>query len=193
MTSTPDRLNRSVFTVLGLILLVAGVYGLLRGYGVFGDTAAQESLLTGRITGLLGRIGDLFWPLMALLFLIIAYLAWRWLRAQLTGNPSVSEVDLTRDPEAGRTRLSASSATAALTQDIQGDPAVRSAKAKMVENGRDPDVDLQVEVAEDADLEGIRRRIEEEALVRFARAIQAEQVKGHLRFGLSSSSGRSVR
>lgn len=193
MSSTPDRLNRAMFTLFGLLLMAAGIYGLLRGYGVFGDTQAQESLLTGRITGFFGRTGDFLWPITAVVFLLIAYLAWRWLKAQLTGTPSVSDIDLTRDPAGGRTRLRTSGATTALARDIEADPAVRSAKARMLSDGQKPEVDVEVEVAEDADFDAVRRRIEEVAFARFAQAIEAPELAGHLRLGLAPGSGRSVR
>jgi hypothetical protein len=33
----PDRLNALVLTLLALILIGVGAYGLARGYGAFGD------------------------------------------------------------------------------------------------------------------------------------------------------------
>ncbi|MDQ3752991.1 MAG: alkaline shock response membrane anchor protein AmaP, partial [Actinomycetota bacterium] len=152
MSSTPDTLNRTVFTLLGILLVAAGVYGVARGYGAFGSTQAQEPLLTGGITGFFGRIDDWFWPLMALVALIVAYLAYRWLKAQLTSAPSVSELDFTRDPAEGRTTLRASGLTSALSDDLEQDPAVRSANVRMVEDGSRPEVDIDVEVSEDAPL-----------------------------------------
>ncbi len=184
MSSTPDTLNRTVFTLLGILLVAAGVYGVARGYGAFGSTQAQEPLLTGGITGFFGRIDDWFWPLMALVALIVAYLAYRWLKAQLTSAPSVSELDFTRDPAEGRTTLRASGLTSALSDDLEQDPAIRSANVRMVEDGSRPEVDIDVEVSEDAPLTEVRRRIATDALARFSTALESESVRGHLRIGL---------
>lgn len=192
MSSTPDAANRTVFTILGVILVAAGGYGLARSFGAFGDTQADESLLTGRLTGNVSRIDDWFWPLVALAFLLLAYLFWRWLRAQLSPSPSVSEIDLTRDSEEGRTRLTASGATEALTEDIRSDPAVRSASARIREDGRSPEVDVKLEVAENFDIDAVRRRIEDGALQRFGQAVEAESVRAHLAIGLSEATGRTV-
>lgn len=194
MSSTPDALNRTIFTFLGIVLIVAGGYGLARGYGVFGSTQAQEPLLTGGITGFFTRIDDWFWPVVALVALILAYLAYRWLKAQLTPNPSVSELDLTRDPAEGRTTLRASGLTSALSDDLEQDPAVRSASVRMVEDGSRPEVDVDLDVAEDAGLGDVRRRIETGALARFASALESDSVKGHLRIGLvPPERGRNLR
>lgn len=194
MSSTPDALNRTVFTLLGILLIAAGAYGVARGYGAFGSTQAQEPLLTGGITDFFGRIDDWFWPVAALVALIIAYLAYRWLRAQLTPSPSVSELDLTRDPAEGRTTLRASGLTSALSDDIEQDPAVRSARVRMVEDGSRPEVDMDVDVSEDADLNSVRRRIETDAMQRFSSALESDSVTGHLRIGLAPrESGRTLQ
>ena len=184
MSSTPDTLNRTVFTLLGILLIAGGVYGVARGYGAFGSTQAHEPLLTGGITGFFGRIDDWFWPLMALFALIVAYLAYRWLKAQLTPTPSVSELDFTRDPAEGRTTLRASGLTSALSDDLERDPAVRSANVRMVQDGSRPEVDVDVEVSEDAPLSEVRRRIATDALARFSTALESDSVRGHLRIGL---------
>lgn len=184
MSSTPDALNRTVFTLLGILLIAAGAYGVARGYGAFGSTQAEEPLLTGGITGFFGRIDDWFWPVVALVALILAYLAYRWLKAQLTPTPSVSDLDLTRDPAEGRTTLRASGLTSALSDDIERDPAVHSAHVRMLEDGGRPEVDVDLDVSEDATLGEVRRRIETEVLGRFSSALESDSVKGHLRIGL---------
>jgi hypothetical protein len=193
MSSTPDALNRTVFTILGLVLLAAGAYGLARSLGAFGDTQADESLLTSRITGNFSRIDDWFWPLVAFVFLVLAYLFWRWLKAQLTPAPSVSEIDLSRDSAEGRTRLLSSGATSALAEDIQRDPAVQSASARVRDDGRTPEVDVRVDIAENFDVDAARRRIEDEALQRFAQAVEADSVRAHLQIALAEATGRTVR
>jgi hypothetical protein len=189
MSSTPDALNRTVFTLLGVILIAAGAYGVARGYGAFGSTQAQEPLLTAGITGFFGRIDNWFWPLVALVALILAYLAYRWLKAQLTPTPSVAELDLTRDPAEGRTTLRASGLTSALSDDIEQDPAVRSARVRMREDGRRPEVDVDVDVMDDAGLSEVRQRLESGALARFSSALETDSVTGHLRIGLVPAEG----
>ena len=184
MSSTPDTLNRSVFTLIGILLIAAGVYGMARGYGAFGSTQAQEPLLTGGITGFFGRIDDWFWPVLALVALILAYLAYRWLKAQLSTAPSVSELDFTRDPAEGRTTVRASGLASALSDDLERDPAIRFANVRMVEDGHRPEVDIDLEVSEGVRLSEVRRRIETDALTRFSTALESDSVTGHLRIDL---------
>ncbi|MDQ3752773.1 MAG: hypothetical protein M3333_07770, partial [Actinomycetota bacterium] len=71
-----------------------------------------------------------------------------------------------------------------LSDDLEQDPAVRSANVRMVEDGSRPEVDIDVEVSEDAPLTEVRRRIATDALARFSSALESESVRGHLRIGL---------
>ena len=67
MSSTPDRLNRAMFTLFGLLLVAAGIYGLLRGYFHGADDDNVDALQHARLlsvtlpsgSGCLGRcLGD---------------------------------------------------------------------------------------------------------------------------------------
>ena len=40
-----DLLNRTVLTIVAVVLGAAGVYGLLRAEGAFGDVESEEALL----------------------------------------------------------------------------------------------------------------------------------------------------
>ena len=76
------RTNRVIIGVIGLILLAAGVAGLLAAFGVFGSTLEDEAVLSGRVDRFTER-QDWFWPALAALTGIIALLALWWLIAQL--------------------------------------------------------------------------------------------------------------
>ena len=72
MRRGPDRLNAAVLTVLALALVGVGAYGLARGYGAFGDARAAAPILTEDVRSFVSRNGDWFWPVAAVLSLLVA-------------------------------------------------------------------------------------------------------------------------
>ena len=188
----PDRLNRTLLTVLGAILLAAGAYGLARSLGAFGQDQARDPLLLDSIRNFAGRNGEWFWPVVAVVCLILAYLAYRWLRAQIRPGPRLGYIDLPPMSHLGRTRVTAGAATAALAADIESYPEVQSASARLLADGSHPDVDVRVNIFDDADSAQVRRRIEERAFPRFRQALEAEDLRAHVRIGLSEPAGRFV-
>ena len=189
----PDRLNRTLLAILGLLLLAAGLYGLLRGGGAFGQDQADDPLLLEGVRDFVGDNAAWFWPLAAVLSLVIAYLAYRWLRAHIRSGPAVGHINLASDSPLGWTRVRAAGAADALSSDIESYPGVLSASARVLTDGTQPEVELGVEVTDDADLAEIRRRIEEHALPRFRRALEVEDLLAQIRFNLGEPAGRSVR
>lgn len=191
MKRQPDRLNTAVLTVLALALLGVGGYGLARGYGAFGDARASESVLTDDVRNDVARNANWFWPLAAVLAVLVAWLGLRWLLAQIHA-PAVSRLPVRADGP-GHTELVASGATAALARDIEEYSGVRSARARMVDDHPSPEVELTVDVADDADVGSVRRRIEDHALPRFRTALEATEVRSRLHLRLAGPAARTVR
>lgn len=191
MRRGPDRLNAVVLTVLALALVGVGAYGLARGYGAFGDARAADPLLTDDVRDFVSRNSDWFWPLAAVLALLVAWLGLRWLLAQLS-TAAVAHLPVRADGP-GRTELLASGATSALARDIEGYPGVRSASARLVGDHPVPEVSVTVDVHDDADIPAVRRRIEEHALVRFRGALELATLRSQIHLRLAERAGRSVR
>jgi hypothetical protein len=187
----PDRLNSAVLTLLSLLLLAAGGYGLARGYGAFGDARAADPVLTDDVRNYVSRNANWFWPLAAVLAVLLAWLGLRWLLSQIHA-PSVDRLPVRADGP-GHTDLVASGATAALARDIEDYPGIRSARARMVGDHPSPEVDLTVDVADDADVNVLRRRIEEHALVRFRAALELTELRCRLHLRLAERASRTVR
>lgn len=190
MRRGPDRLNSTVLTLLALVLLAAGGYGLARGYGAFGDARAADPVLDDDVRDFVSRNADWFWPLAAVASLLLAWLGLRWLVAQLT-NPSVDRLPVRADGP-GHTELLASGATAALARDVEGYPGVRSARARLVSDHPVPLVDVTVDVHDDADVPDLRRRIEEHALTRFRSALELSELRPRVHVRLAERAGRTV-
>ena len=191
MRRGPDRLNSTVLTLLALLLLAAGGYGLARGYGAFGDARAADPVLDDDVRDFVSRNADWFWPLAAALALLTSWLGLRWLLAQIS-TPTVSRLPVRADGP-GRTELTASGATAALARDIEEYSGVRSARARMVSDHPSPEVEITVDVHDDADVPTIRRRIEEHALARFRSALELQQLRSQVHVRLAERAGRTVR
>ena len=191
MRRGPDRLNATVLTMLALVLLGVGAYGLARGYEAFGEDRASDPILTEDVRDFVSRNSDWFWPLAAVLALLVAWLGLRWLLAQLS-TAAVGHLPVRADGP-GRTELLGSGATSALAHDIEGYPGVRSASARLVGDHPVPEVSVTVDVHDDADIAAVRRQIEDHALVRFRSALELTQLRSQIHLRLAERAGRSVR
>ena len=191
MRRGPDRLNSTVLTLLALLLLGVGGYGLARGYGAFGDARAADAILGDEVRDFVSRNADWFWPLAAVISLVVAWLGLRWLLAQFS-TPTVSRLPVRADG-AGHTELVVSGATAALARDIEDYSGVRSARARLVSDHPSPEVEVTVDVHDDADVPGVRRRIEEHALARFRSALELQELRSQVHVRLAERAGRTVR
>jgi len=192
MRRGPDRLNSAGLTLIGLLLLAAGAYGLARGYGALGDRRASDPVLGDSVRDFVSSNDDWFWPAAAALSLVVAYLGFRWLLAQVH-TPHPSRLRVTSDPDLGTTDLSAPGAAAALAADVEEYPGVQSARARLLSEGPSPEVDLTVELADDADMADVRRRIDEHALPRFAGALEVATLRPRVHLRLAQPAGRTIR
>jgi hypothetical protein len=163
-----DRTNRIMLTLLALVLTAAGVAGALAGFGVFGQATKHDVLISGQLRNYFGRHGDWLWPVIAVVAAIIALLALRWLLALLFSTDRAGDLPLTGDRSAGRTTLSAAALTDAVSSEIDSYPGVDSARARLIGDPLAPTLVISATLEESANLPGLRRRIEDNA-VRHAR------------------------
>jgi hypothetical protein len=188
---SPDRLNATVLSLLALVLLGVGGYGLARGYGAFGDARAADPLLSDDTRAWVSRNANWFWPVAAVAAVLVAWLGLRWLLSQIHA-PSVTRLTV-RAEGPGRTELVASGAAAALAGDVEGYPGVRRASARIVADGPPPEVEITVDVSDDSDVATVRRRVEEHALPRLRTALELTDLRSRLHVRLAERAGRSVR
>jgi len=186
-----DRLNSAVLTVLALVLIALGGYALARGYGAFGDQRAMDPVLTDDVRSFVSRNAAWFWPLAAVVSLLVAWLGLRWLVAQIH-SPAVSHLPIAAQG-AGRTEVAAPGAAAAPAHDVGTYAGVHAARARITDDDPSPEVDLTVDIHDDADAVALRRRIEEEALTRFRAALEIPQLGSRIHLRLAEPAGRTVR
>jgi hypothetical protein len=185
-----DRRNSTALTLLALTLVAAGAYGLARGYGAFGDARAADPVLTDGGRDFVARNADWFWPLAAVVSILAAWVGLRWLLAQFS-TPAAAHLPVAAEGP-GRTELSAQGAAAALAREIEGYAGVRSARARMAGGRPSPEVEITVDVHDDADVPGLRRRIEEHALPRFRGALELQDLRARIHLRLAEAAGRTV-
>lgn len=192
MRRTPDRLNSTVLTLVGLLLMGTGAYGLARGYDTLGERRAADPVLAGTVRDFVARNDDWFWPVAAAASLLVAYLGFRWLLAQVHA-PGVTRLRVSSDPVLGTTDVSAPGAAAALAGDIAEYPGVRAARARLLSDGPTPEVDVTVDLHDDADVARVRGRIDEHALPRLAGALEVAGLHPRVHLRLAGPAGRTIR
>jgi len=186
-----ETVNRVLLTILGLLLLAAGVYTLLRSWGAFGDAAADDPLFTPAARDWVDRNQDWFWPVMAGLSTLLALLAVRWLLAQLrTDRPGNS--DLAWSTPTGRTRIRAGAISDAVSDDIESDPGVERAVVRMVGDEQHPELHVYVDARDDASLADLRDHLEDSAIPQLCSALDLGDVAAHARFRFVEPSGRVI-
>lgn len=185
-----DRLNRTVVTIIGSILLAVGAYGLLRGVGVLGEDRADEALRTKGIADVVDE--RWFWAVVAAVSLLIAFAAASWLKAQLTPSPSLGHLAVATGDGPGKTTLDTSAVNAAVTRDVEADPDVTSARVRVVPTGDAMGLDVRAVVADHGDVHAVRRRIETVVLDRARTALGRPDLTATLRLRLGDPGARTV-
>ena len=187
-----DRVNRTVVTIIGALLLAVGAYGLLRGAGAFGDRRAADPLRTPGIAEFMADNDRWFWAVVAGVALLVALLAAAWLRAQLTPSPSLGHLPVATGDGPGRTTLDTSAVNAAVTRDVEADPDVNSARVRVVPVGDAMGLDVRAVVADHGDVHAVRRRIETVVLERARAALGRPDLTATLRLRLGDPGARTV-
>lgn len=165
-----DGLHRSLLLLTGLVLLVGGVAGLLVGAGAIGHQIRHKPVFDNFIAAYIGRHGQWLWPLIALAVVVLGFLALRWIGVQFHTS-TTRELDLPAERGGGRTLVSPSALTSALTGEIESYHGVTSAHARWLGQPRDAGLALSVTHARDVDLPALLQRLEADALVHLRTAL----------------------
>lgn len=193
MTTATDRLNRRVLSGLGALLTAGGALGLARSLGAFGQASASRPVLTGGMADFAERNDIWFWPLMAIVSLLVALLALRWLLVQLA-TERVGAVELETDRAHGSTVLRSSALSAAVEEEITTYAGVHGASARLLHDPHRPHLELRVSLEENADVAALRSRIEGEAVTHARQALGMEQLPVRLRLRVAAATPvRQVR
>jgi len=185
-----DALNRTVFLLLGLILLAAGGLGLARGAEAFGTARATRPVLTKTVQEYPDQ-HPWFWWAVAGACLLIALLALRWLLSQLHSDRT-TRIDRTTDAQDGYTLVHAGALSDAAEDDARSIGGVTDASAHVSENPSR--LVLRVDLADHADIAAVRSKLEHVTVTNIRAALDdgAFPVDIELRPGASRTPGRTV-
>ena len=192
MSARASIVNRIVLAVLGLLLLAAGGLGLARGIGTFGARRAESPVLPEAVRTFPDGRPWFWWAVVGVL-LLIAVLALGWLLAQLKMTRSTARLDQTTDAQDGYTTLHAGALTKAVEDDAIGIPGVAKASANVHDLQRQ-ELSLRVDLADSADIDTVRARLENEVVAHLREAVSQPDfpVSIELRPGTSRTPERSI-
>jgi hypothetical protein len=170
-----SRINHVGLTLLGLLLLAAGAYGLARGWGAFGGGPSGEPLITGAMRRYADGQGW-FWPAVAAAGVVLALLGLAWLMAQARSEqlPGLAMED--DDESGGTTSVSGKAVAQTLEDEIASYPGVQGVRARLLGRSNRPRLRLNVLYAREADLVALRRRIDEDAVARLRTALERDSL-----------------
>ena len=186
------RVNRTVLLTLGVLLLTGGIFGLTRGFGAFASLPADEPVLSDGMRAWVAHHHGLFWSGVAVLALLIAFLALVWLRQQLRATLPANQ-NLVRSGADGVTEVHSQDAATAVADQIGTWPGVEDATARLIGDPERPALLLRVGVASDADVAEVCRRVDAEALPDLKRCLELTEIDADLELRLRSPGGRLVR
>lgn len=190
----PDLLDRVVLSVLGVLLAGAGAYGLARSGGVFGREGAHDPVLGPGLRRFVADHMLPFWMAVAVLGLALAWLGWRWLRAQFPASKTVPHLDLgDGDGDDAGTLLSSSALSTAVADHLSTHDAVRWARARVLAGRPRPQVELRVGVSDDVDAGHLSDFVETEVLGHLRQALEVDEVDAHVELRLAGPPARTVR
>ena len=185
------RTNRVIIGLVGLILLAAGVAGLLAAFGVFGSTLEDEAVLSGRVDRFTER-QDWFWPVLAALTGIIALLALWWLIAQLRTD-RLRGINLRPSGRDGQTYLHGDAITGAIEEEVESYRGVSRTRARLSGTRTAPRLTLVVTLDGRVGVGEIRHRVEEQALDHARRALDSDWLPTRVDLVLPQATQRNVR
>lgn len=187
-----EKTNRFVLLLLGLLLLSAGVLGALAGYGVFGDTVKNQSLIDNPVGRYFGTQGKWLWPVIGVVAAIIALAALRWLWTILFSTDRVSSLHIPAE-DRGRTTLASGALTDAVTEEIAGYRGVQRASARLIGTRSAPHLVITATLDRSADPSRVRARIERDAAQHARTALDAPNLPIQVDLGVTDTAGERVR
>ena len=159
----PDRLNRTLLTLLALVLVALGGAGLAAAVGAFGSSFSHRAVFDNAVCRYVGHHGGWLWPLIAVGSILIAVAALRWLATQAS-TERVGSIAIRSEAGRGTTTLRSSAITDAVATHVETYRGVRAAHARLRGEGGEERLALRVVVADRVDFAELRAKIETRAV-----------------------------
>ena len=176
--------DRVLIALVGLVALVAGAYGLARGLGALGARQSDTVLLGEEFRRTLADNAGWVGGAATFLALVVAWLGWRWLRRQLVGASSPLRQVRIATGAGGYTSVEARAVAEAVVRDLEGEPDVKAAQARLVGHDRSPGLEMVVDLASSAEPAAVRRHVEDHVLPRARAALERDDLVARVRLRL---------
>ncbi len=184
-----DSANRVAASVLGLVLVGAGGYGLVRSLGAVGAAAAAQPVMVQELRADIVEYAGWVGGVATFVALLVAWLGWRWLRLQLVPSSPMRRVPVAGG-QGGGTSVDAGALAEAVTRDMVAHDHVASGQTRVVGVGGAPELALTAEVAVDGDARAVRAHVADHVLPRARAALDRDDLTAHLRLRLADPAGR---
>ncbi|CAN5232492.1 hypothetical protein BH24ACT1_BH24ACT1_07220 [soil metagenome] len=188
----PGDGDRMLLALIGLVTLAAGSYGLARHLGAFGTAQSDMALLTDEFRRTLATHAGWVGGGATFVALVLAWWGWRWLRRQLVGASSPLRQVRMAGGGAGHTSVDAGAVAEAVVRDMEALPHVTAGRVRLVGHERVPTLELVVDLAARADLEAVRRHVEDHVLPRARTALEREELEARVRLRLGDPASRTL-
>lgn len=185
MSPRVDPVNRIVVALVAVLLVAAGVLGLLLGAGTFGD---PPQLLPPEVRDVAAGRPWFWWTVAGACVLVVLLALW-WLFAQLRTD-RVGKVGLTVDDRDGLTVLDAGALTAAVEEEVEALRGVSGASAHLRDSGIRR-LALTVELTDYADVAEIRTALVDVVVARARQAVGDPELLVDIELRPSASRSRS--
>lgn len=186
-----DSSNRLVVTVIGLILVGVGGYGLARGVGAFGPGTAVEPLVDRGLRSSLSEQAGWVGGAATFVAVLAAWVGWRWLRLQLAPSSTLARLTV-GDGQGGRTSVDGGALCEAVARDLGSSPHVAGARARLAGGSGAPGLELTAEMAAGADPQAVRAHVADHVLPRARTALGRDDLTAHVRLHVADPAGRAL-
>ncbi len=191
MRNRTNRLNRVLLTVIGVILLLAGVGAVLLSTGVFGSERAHRAVVDHVTTQTVYRDAGWLWPVVGAVGFVLGILALYWLVVQLRVE-RITSITMER-AQAGDCVVAGSALTDAVREDTEAVRGVDRARARLTRDETDPELVLTVWLREAADLAEVRQKLDDDVIAHARRALARDSLTTWLRVEVDAAERQRVR
>lgn len=183
--------ERSLLTVIGLVLLLVGVLALVVGAGWLGRFRAQRPVLDPLATRWASGHSEWFYGIGIALGVVLVVLGVWWLLRSLRpeGRP---DLRLTGEGESSATVTSAA-LTEAVRADAENVTGVSRARVRMAGTDQRPNVRLTLSLQEGTNVRHVWEELDDKVLSRARRALGTEELPTAIRLRLDRAPRQRVR
>lgn len=175
MSRRTNRGNRIGLAIVGLLLLIAGLLVLARSLNLApGILGSPDAPVAEQRTRDFAAEQTWFWVVLAVVLILIALVALRWLAVQ-TRSDTLRRLRLESDLRRGATTMPTGAATGALEEDLSGSPYLRRASATLNGSASRPRLRVAATMAPSAEVWAVRTRLYE-ALGRYGQAMETPEL-----------------